>query len=74
MMCTTRGSGQTQNKQMPFFGLEIVSQLITLLFSVFQGLMTQLPKPGAYEQEHATPLYFCHDISIDRFIFKSNLL
>ena len=70
MMCTTRGSGQTQNNQMPFFGLEIVSQVITLLFSV----MTQLPKPGAYEQEHATPLYFCLGIFIDRFIFKSNLL
>ena len=55
---------------MPFFGLEIVSQIITLLFSV----MAQLPKPGAYEQEKATPLYFCHGIFIDRFIFKSNLL
>ena len=29
---------------------------------------------GAYEQEHATPLYFCHGVFIDRFIFKSNLL
>jgi len=27
----------------------------------------------AYEQEHATPLYFCHGVFIDRFIFKSNL-
>ena len=24
---------------------------------------------GAYEQEHATPLYFCHGVFIDRFIF-----
>ena len=30
--------------------------------------------PGAYEQEHATPLYFCHGVFIDRFIFRSNLL
>ena len=29
---------------------------------------------GAYEQEHATPLYFCHGVFIDRFIFKSNRL
>ena len=29
---------------------------------------------GAYEQEHATPLYFCHGIFIDRFNFRSNLL
>ena len=29
---------------------------------------------GAYEQEHATSLYFCHGVFIDRFIFKSNLL
>ena len=29
---------------------------------------------GAYEQEHATPLYFCLSVFIDRFIFKSNLL
>ena len=28
----------------------------------------------AYEQEHATPLYFCHGVFIDRFIFSSNLL
>ena len=28
---------------------------------------------GAYEQEHATPLYFCHGVFIDRFIFGSNL-
>ena len=28
----------------------------------------------AYEQEHATPLYFCHGVFTDRFIFKSNLL
>ena len=26
--------------------------------------------PGAYEQEHATPSYFCHGSFIDRFIFK----
>ena len=31
-------------------------------------------QPGAYEQEHATQLYFCHDVFIDRFIFRSNLL
>ena len=31
-------------------------------------------KSGAYEQEHATPLYFCHGVFIDRFIFRSNLL
>ena len=31
-------------------------------------------RSGAYEQEHATPLYFCHGVFIDRFIFKSNLL
>ena len=29
---------------------------------------------GAYEQEHATPLYSCHGVFIDRFIFRSNLL
>ena len=29
---------------------------------------------GAYEQEHATPLYFCQGVFINRFIFKSNLL
>ena len=29
---------------------------------------------GAYEQEHATSLYFCHGVFIDRFIFKSSLL
>ena len=28
--------------------------------------------PGAYEKEHATPLYFCYGIFIDRFIFRSN--
>ena len=28
----------------------------------------------AYEQEHATPLYFCHGVFIDQFIFRSNLL
>ena len=27
---------------------------------------------GAYEQEHATALYFCHGVFIHRFIFKSN--
>ena len=27
---------------------------------------------GAYELEHATPLYFCHGVFIDRFIFRSN--
>ena len=27
---------------------------------------------GAYEQEHATPLYSCHGVFIDRFIFRSN--
>ena len=32
-----------------------------------------LTLPGAYEQEHATPLYFYHSVFIDRFIFKSNL-
>ena len=44
-------------------------------------LITNLPTfqevsqlPGAYEQEHATPLYFCHGVFTDRFIFKSNLL
>ena len=31
-------------------------------------------KVGAYEQEHATQLYFCHGVFIDRFIFRSNLL
>ena len=25
---------------------------------------------GAYEQEHATPLYSCHGVFIDRFIFR----
>ena len=30
--------------------------------------------PGAYEQEHATQLYFCHGVFIARFIFRSNLL
>ena len=30
--------------------------------------------PGAYEQEHATPQYFCRSIFIDRCIFRSNLL
>ena len=29
---------------------------------------------GAYEQEHATQLYSCHGVFIDRFIFRSNLL
>ena len=33
-----------------------------------------LLKPGAYEEEHATSLYFCHGVFIDRFIFKLNLL
>ena len=28
---------------------------------------------GAYEQEHATPLYFCHGVFIDRFIFRPTL-
>ena len=28
----------------------------------------------AYEQELATPLYFCHGVFIDRFIFRSSLL
>ena len=28
----------------------------------------------AYEQEHATPLYFCNGVFIDQFIFRSNLL
>ena len=32
------------------------------------------PRPGAYEQEHATPLYFCQGVFIDRFAFRSNLL
>ena len=27
---------------------------------------------GAYELEHAIPLYFCHGVFIDRFIFRSN--
>ena len=27
---------------------------------------------GAYELEHAAPLYFCHGVFIDRFIFRSN--
>ena len=27
---------------------------------------------GAYEKEQATPLYFCHGVFIDRFIFRSN--
>ena len=31
-------------------------------------------KPGAYEQEHATQLYFCHGVFIYRFTFRSNLL
>ena len=30
--------------------------------------------PGAYEQDQATPLYFCHGVFIDRSIFRSNLL
>ena len=34
----------------------------------------KLQWPGAYEQEHASPLYFCHGVFIDRFIFKLNLL
>ena len=29
---------------------------------------------GAYKQEQATPLYFCHGVFIDRFIFRTNLL
>ena len=29
---------------------------------------------GAYEQEHATSIYFCHGVFIDLFIFKSNVL
>ena len=29
---------------------------------------------GAYEQQHATPLYFCQGVFIDRFIFRPNLL
>ena len=29
---------------------------------------------GAYEQEHATQLYFCYGVFIDRFIFRWNLL
>ena len=29
---------------------------------------------GAYEQEHATPLYFCHGVFINWFTFGSNLL
>ena len=35
---------------------------------------TEWAKSGAYDQEHATPLYFCHGVFIDRFIFKSHLL
>ena len=29
---------------------------------------------GAYELEHATLLYCCHGVFLDRFIFRSNLL
>ena len=29
---------------------------------------------GAYEKEHATPLYSCHGVFIDRFMFRKNLL
>ena len=29
---------------------------------------------GAYEREHATPLYFCHGVFINWFMFGSNLL
>ena len=41
-------------------------------------MLDQMPREyigaSAYEQEHATPLYFCHGVFIDRFIFKSTLL
>ena len=40
----------------------------------FKGTFWCSVLPGAYEQEHATPLYFCHGVFIDRFIFRSNLL
>ena len=39
----------------------------------FKGTFWCSVLPGAYEQEHA-PLYFCHGVFIDRFIFRSNLL
>ena len=38
------------------------------------ALSVFLTRSGAYEQEHATPLYFCHGVFKDRFIFRSNLL
>ena len=34
-------------------------------------LSFDLVQPGAYEQEHATPLHFCHGVFIHRFIFRS---
>ena len=36
-------------------------------------MLDQMPREyigaSAYEQGHATPLYFCHGVFIDRFIF-----
>ena len=40
------------------------------IFSLFLGNVGS----GAYEQDHATPVYFCHGVFINRFIFRSNLL
>ena len=41
--------------------------------SLYSCKMTNIAT-GAYEQEHATPLYFCHGVFIDPSIFRSNLL
>ena len=38
----------------------------------FLEMWSPLVDAGAYELEHATPLYFCHGVFIDRFIFRSN--
>ena len=47
--------------------MSLVTQYSTNLTLCYQ-------RSGADEQEHATPLYFCNGVFIDRFMFKSNLL
>ena len=39
---------------------------------LFRPPITERIWTGADEQEHATPLYSCHGVFIDRFIFRSN--
>ena len=55
----------------------MVIGLLTLLFIAFCFqfcFIRDTDRPGAYEQEHATQLYSCHGVFIERFIFRSNLL